>query len=127
VQPDEPVSDEVLPWSGPADNDEAVPDDKTGAEEYFYRKHMQRRTPVVVVMTNGNRHHGWIEWYDRDVVKLHSLRDPNLFLRKDEVRYLYKLADDPDDATEVPTPPPLRRSRRGRRRGGRSRTSDGRT
>lgn len=72
---------------------------------------------MVVVMVDGKKHRGWIEWYDREVLKLHSFSEANLFLRKDEISYLYRHGDDPSDPHEVPTPPPLP-SRRGRRRGG---------
>jgi hypothetical protein len=98
----------------------AAPPEATGAEQFFFRKHMQRRTAVVVMMVDGTRHRGWIEWYDRDVLKLHSFTEANLFLRKDEVAYLYRHADDPEDPFPVPTPPPLPPGRR-RRGGGKAR------
>ena len=72
---------------------------------------------MVVIMVDGVKHRGWIEWYDRDVIKLHSFTEANLFLRKDEISYLYRHGDDPGDPIPVPTPPPLP-ARRGRRRGG---------
>lgn len=118
----EPGDDEVIRWpdagssTSPAQSED-VPPEATGAEQYFFRKHMQRRTPMVVIMVDGVKHRGWIEWYDRDVLKLHSFTEANLFLRKDEISYLYRHGDDSDDPVEVPTPPPLP-SRRGRRRGG---------
>ncbi len=118
-----PPQGEILPWSprpdrrgdqdrypGPAASGDpgpaGAPPDKTGAEEHFYRKHMLRRTPVVVVTTAGEELRGWIEWYDRDVVKLHSLTEPNRFLAKSEIKYILKHAES-GDPRPVPTPPPL--------------------
>jgi hypothetical protein len=80
---------------------------KTGAEEHYYKKHMMRRTPMVVITRDGARHRGWIEWYDRDVIKLHSLTHPNLFIPKAEIKYIYKHSEGPDGTEPVPTPPPL--------------------
>jgi host factor-I protein len=92
---------------------------KTGAEEQFYKKHMLRRTPMVVVMRDGQELRGWIEWYDRDVVKLHSLTRANLFIPKAEIKYVYKHADGPHASEPVPTPPPLVPVGRPERRRGR--------
>jgi hypothetical protein len=91
---------------------------KTGEEEIFYREQMEERTPLVVVTTGGTRITGWLEWYDRQVIKMHSLTEPNRLVRKDEIKYIYRHADDPGATTPIPTPPPLGvlgRKRRGRR------------
>lgn len=102
---DESHSGELLSWPAP-DSSEAPPA-KTGAEERFYKQHMMARTPMVVVTTAGQKFVGWVEWYDRDVIKLHSLTDVNRFLAKGQIKYMYEHEEDPDFVTRIPTPPPL--------------------
>ena len=103
--PDESHSGELLSWPEP-DASQAPPA-KTGAEERFYRQHMLQRTPMVVVTTAGERFVGWLEWYDRDVIKLHSFTDVNRFMAKRQIKYMYRHEEDSDFVTRIPTPPPL--------------------
>ena len=120
--PETPPEGKVLSWphtDGPEKGDAEIPPDETGAEQFFYRKHMQRRTPMVMVMVSGEKHRGWIEWYDEDVLKMHSFTESNLFVRKEEIKYIYRNQDEEGGAPHVPTPPPVKPRRSTRRRGGR--------
>ncbi len=67
-----------------------VPPEQTHAEEYYYVKQMQARTPMVVVLTDGEVLRGTIEWYDRDCIKLTRNTAPNLLLYKVHIKYVYK-------------------------------------
>jgi RNA chaperone Hfq len=51
---------------------------------------MQSRTPVAVVLTDGEVLRGTVEWYDRDCIKLTRYGSPNLLIYKHCIRYLYK-------------------------------------
>ncbi|MCB1021680.1 MAG: RNA chaperone Hfq [Bryobacterales bacterium] len=75
----------------------AAPPDQTHAEAFYYVKQMQNRTPMVVVMDDGEELHGVIEWYDRSCLKLNRTDGPNLLVYKDAVKYLYKAEDDESD------------------------------
>lgn len=66
------------------------PPEQTNAEEFYYLKQMQARTPMVVVLDSGEELRGWIEWYDKDTVKLNRHREPNLMLFKQSIRYMFK-------------------------------------
>lgn len=66
------------------------PPEQTNAEEFYYLKQMAARTPMVVMLVSGEELRGWIEWYDKAVVKLNRKDGPNLVIRKDSIRYLYK-------------------------------------
>ncbi|MFQ5720153.1 MAG: hypothetical protein ACE5IK_11460 [Acidobacteriota bacterium] len=92
------------PGGGPAP---APAPSRTGDEERFYKHHMLLRTPMVVLTTAGQKLIGWIEWYDRDVVKLHSMTEPNRFIPKARIKYIYRHEEDPDFVEPIPTPPPL--------------------
>ena len=51
---------------------------------------MQSKTPMVVVLKDGETVHGVIEWYDRDCVKLNRSEGPNLLVPKHSIKYMYK-------------------------------------
>ena len=67
-----------------------VPPEKTHAEEYYYVKQMNARTPMVVVLEGNEELHGWVEWYDQECIKLNRDDGPNLLVYKRHIRYLYK-------------------------------------
>ncbi len=67
-----------------------TPPEQTHAEEYYYLKQMASKTPMVVVLTNDEELFGWIEWYDKSSLKLNRRKGPNLLIRKDSIRYMYK-------------------------------------
>ncbi len=67
-----------------------APPEQTHAENFYYVKQMQARTPVAVVLTDGEVLHGIVEWYDRDCIKLTRYGNPNLLIYKHSIKYLYK-------------------------------------
>ncbi len=70
-----------------------TPPEQTNAEEFYYLKQMAAKTPMVVVLTDGSELRGWIEWYDKNALKLNRHRDPNLLILKHNIRYIYKERD----------------------------------
>jgi sRNA-binding regulator protein Hfq len=66
------------------------PPEQTNAEEYYYLKQMAAKTPMVVVLQNGEELRGWIEWYDKGSIKLNRHGEPNLLLPKHNIRYMFK-------------------------------------
>jgi len=67
-----------------------VPPEQTNAEAFYYLKQMQARTPIVVKLVDGEEVRGWIEWYDKDVLKVNREGAPNLLIPKHAIKYLYK-------------------------------------
>jgi sRNA-binding regulator protein Hfq len=67
-----------------------VPAEQTNAENFYYLKQMQSRTPMVVVLTDGTELSGWIEWYDKTCIKLNRTDAPNLLLFKHSVKFMFK-------------------------------------
>ncbi len=68
----------------------STPPEQTNAEEFYYLKQMSAKTPMVVVLQDGEELKGWIEWYDKGAIKLHRAKEPNLLVPKHNVRYMYK-------------------------------------
>jgi host factor-I protein len=75
---------------GKKKNSRPAPPEQTNAENFYYLKQMNHRTPMVVVMNDGERLHGWIEWYDRNSIKLNRENGPNLLIQKQWIKYLFK-------------------------------------
>ena len=82
--------------SGPQPHKKPAPPEQTHAENFYWIKQMQARTPVVIVLTDGETLHGSVEWYDRDCIKLTRTGSPNLLIYKQFIKYIYK--DGPDAA-----------------------------
>ena len=66
------------------------PPEQTNAENFYYQKQMQSKTPMVVVLRDGEEIHGIIEWYDKTCLKLTRNGQPNLMIYKPAIKYMYK-------------------------------------
>lgn len=78
----------------PAQRKKPAPPEQTFAEEFYYVKQMQARTPVAVVLTDGEVLNGIVEWYDKNCIKLTRFGNPNLLIYKDKIKYIYKSGED---------------------------------
>jgi host factor-I protein len=67
-----------------------VPPEQTNAEAFYYLKQMNARTPMVVVLKDGEELRGVIEWYDKTCIKVNRVGAPNLMVMKDCIKYMYK-------------------------------------
>jgi host factor-I protein len=67
-----------------------TPPEQTNAEEFYYLKQMAAKTPMVVMLDNGDELRGWLEWYDKDALKLNRNDGPNLLILKHNIRYMFK-------------------------------------
>ena len=69
----------------------AAPPEQTNAENFYYQKQMQSKTPMVIVLRDGEQVRGIIEWYDKTCIKV--IRDdggPNLMIYKPAIKYMFK-------------------------------------
>jgi sRNA-binding regulator protein Hfq len=71
-----------------------APPEQTHAENFYFVKQMQTRTPVAVVLNDGEVLRGTVEWYDRECIKLTRYGSPNILLYKHSIKYLYKDGDE---------------------------------
>lgn len=67
-----------------------VPPEQTNAEAFYYVKQMNNKTPMVVVLADGEQIRGVIEWYDKNCLKVNRTDKPNLLVMKHTVKYMYK-------------------------------------
>ncbi len=66
------------------------PPEQTNAEEFYYLKQMAAKTPMVIILTDGEELRGSIEWYDKGSLKLNRTGGPNLLILKHSIRYMFK-------------------------------------
>jgi len=71
----------------------AHPSYETHAENYYYLKQMNKKTPMRVFFNDGETIEGYIEWYGKNCIKLNRDDAPNLLIYKSSIKYLYKLND----------------------------------
>jgi host factor-I protein len=74
-------------------NKKQHPSYDTHAENYYYLKQMNKKTRMAIVLTEGETVEGYIEWYDKNCIKLNRNEAPNLLLYKRSIKYMYKLED----------------------------------
>ena len=65
--------------------------ENTHAEAFYFQKQVQTQTLMVFVLEDGDRVEGYIEWYDRDVIKVRN--DSRTLIYKSSIKYLYKAGE----------------------------------
>ena len=61
------------------------------AEQFYLQKQIQSQTPMVIVLEDGERVEGQIEWYDRGVLKVRGRAKTLIY--KSAIKYMFKLAE----------------------------------
>jgi sRNA-binding regulator protein Hfq len=61
------------------------------AELFYLQKQIQAQTPMVIVMADGERVEGCIEWYDRRAMKVRGRT--KMLIYKSAIKYMYKLGE----------------------------------
>ena len=69
----------------------STPPDQTNAENFYYLKQMQSKTPMTIVLKDGETLKGVIEWYDKTCLKVNREGEPNLLIFKSNIKYMYKV------------------------------------
>jgi len=67
--------------------------EQTHAEAFYFQKQMQARTPMVIVLKDGEEVHGSIEWYDRNCLKINRAGQPNVLIYKQSIHYIFKAGE----------------------------------
>src|SRR5271165_2213917 len=65
-----------------------APPDDTHQEAVYLKMLGEKQQPVQIKLRNGDVVQGWIEYYDRRMVRLTREGAPNLFIFKHEIAYI---------------------------------------
>jgi sRNA-binding regulator protein Hfq len=61
------------------------------AELFYLQKQIQSQTPMVIVLEDGERLEGQIEWYDHGALKIRGRAKTLVY--KSAIKYMYKLGE----------------------------------
>lgn len=65
-----------------------APPDSTNHEVAYLKSLTEKQQPVIIKLVDGQIVRGWIEYYDRNMLRLTREGEPNLFIFKHQIRYL---------------------------------------
>jgi hypothetical protein len=66
------------------------PPEQTNAENFYYAKQVSMKTPMVVVLKDGEAVHGPLEWYDKHCLRVARPDLPAVMIYKQNIKYMYK-------------------------------------
>ncbi len=65
--------------------------ESTHAEAFYFQKQVQTQTLMVFVLEDGEQVEGYIEWYDRNSIKVRN--SGRTLIYKSSIKYLYKAGE----------------------------------
>jgi host factor-I protein len=80
-----------MPFSNTASGShkpKSVPPDATNEEAAYLKYLAEKQRPVSVKLVDGEVVRGWIEYYDRNMIRVTRNGKPNLFIYKNQIAYL---------------------------------------
>ena len=70
---------------------------QTNAENFYYVKQIQNKTPMVVVLQDGETLKGTIDWYDKNSIRMSRDYEPGVMVLKHYIKYMYKENEDKEN------------------------------
>ena len=67
---------------------------QTFEEAYYLKKLVETQAPVRVKLVSGEEYKGAIEYWDAGFIRLTRVDGPNLFIYKEQLRYIEELDKD---------------------------------
>ena len=64
------------------------PPETTNEEAAHLKSLVEKKTPVSIKLVDGEVVNGWIEYYDRNMLRLTREGQPNLFIFKHQIAYV---------------------------------------
>jgi host factor-I protein len=66
----------------------SAPPESTNEEVAYLKQLVDKQRSVSIKLVNGERVRGWIEYYDRNMLRLTRKEQPNLFIYKQQIAYV---------------------------------------
>jgi host factor-I protein len=73
---------------GAARKPRSIPPDETSQEAAYLKMLGEKERSVSIKLADGEVVQGWIEYYDKNMVRLTREDKPNLFIFKHEIMYI---------------------------------------
>ena len=82
-----------MPFQGPGTSGSPrkgrpAPPEQTSEEAAYLKSLGEKQKPVSIKLADGEVVRGWIEYYDKNMVRLTREDQPNLFIFKHEIMYI---------------------------------------
>ncbi|HUY81164.1 MAG TPA: RNA chaperone Hfq [Acidobacteriaceae bacterium] len=71
----------------------AAATESTQAEAFYFQKQVQTQTSMMIVLDDGQKVEGCIEWYDHHSIKVRSTT--RMLIYKSAIKYIYKVGEHP--------------------------------
>ncbi len=68
-----------------------VPEESTQEEVKYIKYLIENQVPVCVKLTDNQEVTGVIEYYDQSFIRVTRQSQPNLFIFKQQIKYLYEI------------------------------------
>ena len=65
-----------------------APPEETSEEAAYLKSLGDKQRPVTIKLADGETVQGWIEYYDKNMLRLTREDKPNLFIYKHEIMYI---------------------------------------
>ncbi len=65
-----------------------APPEETGQEAAYLKALGEKQKPVIIKLVDGEVARGWIEYYDKNMLRLTREGQPNLFIFKHQIMYI---------------------------------------
>jgi len=72
----------------PSKKGKSPPPEETFEEAAYLKSLGEKQKPVVIKLLDGELVKGWIEYYDRNMVRVTREGAPNLFIFKHQIMYI---------------------------------------
>ena len=72
----------------PTNKSKTPPPEETFEESAYLKSLGEKQTLVTIKLQGGDVVQGWIEYYDRDMLRLTRDGQPNLFIFKSQIMYI---------------------------------------
>jgi sRNA-binding regulator protein Hfq len=63
------------------------------AEVFYFQKQVQAQTPMVVLLDDGEKLEGIIEWFDKDSLKLRLTNLQRVLVYKTAIKFIHKAGE----------------------------------
>ena len=72
----------------PSRKGKAPPPEETFEESAYLKSLGEKQKPVTIKLVDGETVKGWIEYYDKNMIRLTREGAPNLFIFKHQIMYI---------------------------------------
>jgi host factor-I protein len=66
----------------------SAPPESTNEEVAYLKQLTEKQSSVLIKLVTGEKLRGWIEYYDRNMLRLTRQGQPNLFIYKQQIAYV---------------------------------------